>query len=47
MTELIGLFWLAEIMNLPFMGMFDTPYPLNGAFWTFGWILIALMKQCE
>lgn len=47
MTELIGLFWLADIMNLPFMAMFDTEYTLNGMFWFLGWILIALIKQCE
>ena len=45
MTELIGLFWLADIMNLPFMEMFDTTYPLNGWFWFFGWILISLINE--
>ena len=47
MTELIALFWLADIMDLPFMEMFDTEYPLNGAFWILGWFLISLIKQCE
>ena len=41
MLDLISLFWLADIMNLPFMAIFDTTYPLNGVFWFLGWILIA------
>lgn len=43
--ELIALFWLADIMDLPFMEMFDTTYPLNGAFWFFGWMLIFLFQS--
>ena len=30
-NKLIVAFWVADIMNLPFMEMFDTDYPLN--FW--------------
>ena len=33
MHTLINMFWLADVMNLPFMEMFDTAYPLNGLFW--------------
>lgn len=44
MTELIGLFWLADIMNLPFMAQFDSEYPLNGVFWFLGWVLIAFIN---
>ena len=40
MVDLIALFWLADIMNMPFMAMFDTTYPLNAMFWFFGWLLI-------
>lgn len=40
MINLIGLFWIADIMNLPFMEMFDTTYPLNGVFWALGWLFI-------
>lgn len=32
MLDLISLFWLADIMNLPFMAMFDTVYELNEVF---------------
>lgn len=40
MLDLISLFWLADIMNLPFMEMFDTVYELNEMFWFLAWILI-------
>lgn len=40
MVDIISLFWLADIMDLPFMAMFDTTYPLNAMFWFFGWLLI-------
>lgn len=29
----ILVFWLMDIMNMPFMEVFDTTYPLNGLFW--------------
>ena len=29
----IMVFWLTDVMNMPFMEMFDTTYPLNGLFW--------------
>lgn len=45
MVELISLFWLADIMNLPFMEMFDTLYELNGWFWFWGWTLILALKS--
>ena len=45
MTELIALFWVADIMNLPFMEMFDTTYPLNFAFWCISWFVIAGLRS--
>ena len=27
------IFWILDICNMPFMGIFDTTYPLNGLFW--------------
>lgn len=33
MRELIVIFWIMDILNLPFMEIFDTTYPLNGVFW--------------
>lgn len=32
-NKLIVAFWVADIMNLPFMEMFDTDYPLNALFY--------------
>ena len=29
----IILFWICDILNMPFMEMFDTTYPLNTLFW--------------
>jgi len=34
------IFWIMDILNLPFMQMFDTTYPINGWFWLLVWILI-------
>lgn len=39
MRFLFGVFWIMDIMNLPFMEMFDTTYPLNEWFY----ILVALL----
>lgn len=36
----IIIFWILDILNMPFMVMFDTTYPLNGLFWLLVWILI-------
>lgn len=33
MRFLFAVFWIMDIMNLPFMEMFDTTYPLNGWFY--------------
>lgn len=30
---LVEIFWVMDLMNMPFMKMFDTTYPLNGLFW--------------
>lgn len=38
----ILLFWILDILNMPFMMSFDTIYPLNGLFWFLVWILILL-----
>lgn len=45
MTELIALFWIADVMNLPFMKIFDTTYALNGWFWFWGWLMIVAIMQ--
>ena len=40
---MVSLFWLMDIMNLPFMEMFDTTYPLNGLFWVCALVLTAFL----
>ena len=32
-NKLITVFWIADVMNMPFMEMFDTTYPFNGWFY--------------
>ena len=44
MEIIVTMFWIADIMNLPFMEMFDTTYPLNGWFW-FLVLLLAIPKN--
>ena len=34
------LFWIMDILNMPWMPQFDTTYPLNGIFWVLVWIFI-------
>lgn len=29
----ITVFWIMDILNMPFMKVFDTTYPLNTWFW--------------
>ena len=29
----VTLFWIMDILNMPFMEIFDTTYPLNTMFW--------------
>ena len=38
-NKIITAFWIFDIMNLPFMDMFDTTYPIN--FWEY-FILLSL-----
>ena len=38
-----SVLWLMDVMNLPFMEMFDTTYPLNGLFWVCALVLAAFM----
>ena len=34
----VTIFWIFDIVNMPFMEMFDTTYPINGL----AWLLILL-----
>lgn len=35
----IMTFWLVDILNVPFMDMFDVEIPLNGLFWLLFYIV--------
>lgn len=37
---LILIFWILDITDMPFMEIFDTIYPMNGAFWWLIWIFV-------
>ena len=38
--SLLTIFWIFDILNLPFMQIFDTTYPINTVEWILIWILI-------
>ena len=40
----IIVFWIMDILNMPFMQIFDTVYPLNGWFWLLVFILTGGLK---
>lgn len=37
---LLAIFWAMDILNMPFMDIFDDKYPLNTVFWLIVWIII-------
>ena len=36
----ISIFWIFDIINLSFMEMFDTTYPINTLAWILVWAVI-------
>ncbi len=40
----VTLFWIMDILNMPFMEMFDTTYPLNTLFWILVFVLCGGVK---
>lgn len=36
----IIIFWILDILNMPFMEIFDTKYPLNTLFWLLVFIFV-------
>ena len=36
----LAIFWVLDILNLPFMEIFDTTYPVNGLAWFLIWVFI-------
>lgn len=47
MRFLFGIFWIMDIMNLPFMEMFDTTYPLNGWFYLLVMLLGSFFERSK
>ena len=43
----VSIFWLMDIMNLPFMDIFDTVYPLNGLFYVYAFLLMCALYEIE
>lgn len=43
------IFWLMDIMNMPFMKQFDTEYPVNGWFYIAAFLLYIIVVDtvCE
>ena len=39
------IFWILDILNLGFMEMFDTTYPLNTLFWVV--LLVSAKFSCK
>lgn len=44
---IIEIFWILDILNMPFMEMFDTTYPINGVAWFLIWIALLLETSEE
>lgn len=38
--SLLTLFWVFDVMNMPFMEIFDTIYPINGIAWLIIWAVL-------
>ena len=43
----VFIFWLMDIMNIPFMYIFDTDYPLNGLFWFITFLMMSILYETE
>ena len=41
---MVDIFWIMDVLDLPFMEMFDTTYPINGVFW-FAVILVLCFEE--
>lgn len=39
-NALVIIFWILDILNLGFMEIFDTTYPLNTLFWVLYFLLV-------
>ena len=41
---LLALFWVFDVVNLPFMEIFDTTYPINTLAWFLIWLVMPSIK---
>ena len=41
---IVDIFWIMDVLDLPFMEMFDTTYPINGVFW-FAFIVVLCFEE--
>lgn len=39
---MIQIFWILDVLDMPFMEMFDTTYPINGVAWFLIWFAILI-----
>ena len=39
-NSILTIFWILDVVNIPFMEMFDTTYPINGWAWFLIWLLL-------
>lgn len=40
----LSIVWVLDILNLPFMQMLDTTYPINGWAWFLIWLVVPTTK---
>ncbi|KAF5050621.1 hypothetical protein DSECCO2_427630 [anaerobic digester metagenome] len=41
----LAIFWVLDILDFPFMEIFDTIYPVNGLAWFLIWVFIPSIHQ--
>ena len=39
-NSILTIFWILDIIDMPFMQMFDTTYPINGWAWFLIWLFV-------
>lgn len=43
----LTVFWIFDILDMPFMDIFDTTYPINTLAWLLIWIFFPFPKRLE
>jgi hypothetical protein len=41
----ISIFWIFDVIDMPFMEIFDTTYPINSLAWILMWICIIFIGE--